>query len=76
MKYMITWKVPPEHYKQAQAVLKTGAPTEGSEVLGRWHAAGSTPAGTSSRVRRRAHGTCGRWAELLELQITPVVEDM
>jgi len=78
MKYMITWKVPPEHYKAGlKRFLKTGGPPpKGLKSLGRWHAAGSTTGwhlveGSDSALMEHA----AEWAELLELQIAPVVDD-
>jgi hypothetical protein len=78
MKYMITWKVPPEHYKAGvKRFLKTGGATpKGLKSLGRWHAPGSTTGwhlveGTDVALAENAV----KWADLLEIEITPVVED-
>ena len=79
MKYMITWSIPPARYEPAvRAFLQTGAPMpDGLTALGRWHAPGSTkgwllcetddPATIAEHI---AH-----WATMLEVTITPVIED-
>ena len=78
MKFMITWKVPPASYKDAIArFLKTGGPPPaGLKTIGRWHAAGSSIGfhlveGTEVALMEHA----AEWADLLEIQIAPVVED-
>jgi hypothetical protein len=78
MKFMITWKVPPASYKDAIGrFLKTGGPApSGLKTIGRWHAAGSTSGfhlveGTEVALMEHA----AEWADLLEIQISPVVED-
>jgi hypothetical protein len=79
MKYMITWKVPPASYKEAiERFLKTGGPPpEGLKTLGRWHTAGSSSGfhlveGTDAALMEHA----AEWADVLEVQIAPVVEDV
>ncbi len=78
MKFMITWKVSPDNYKPAvERFLKTGAPApEGLKIIGRWHTAGS------SRGFHLVEGSDtalaeinAEWADLLDLEVVPVVED-
>lgn len=78
MKFMITWKLSPENYKAAvERFLKTGAPDpEGLKTIGRWHTAGS------SRGFHLVEGSDAalaainaEWADLLILEVVPVVED-
>jgi len=78
MKFMITWKASPANYKIAvKRFLKTGAPApKGLKTIGRWHSAGS------SRGFHLVEGSDAalaeinaEWADLLELEVLPVVED-
>jgi hypothetical protein len=78
MKYMVTWKISPSNYKAAvKRFLKTGAPApKGVKTLGRWHTAGS------SRGFHLVEGSDAgiaeinaEWADLLDLQVVPVIED-
>ena len=78
MKFMIAWKIPPGHYKAAVArFLSTGAPdTKGLKTIGRWHAPGSACGwhvveGDATAVAELE----ATWADLIETQITPVIED-
>ena len=78
MKYMIYWKIPPGcHKPAAESFLSSGAPVpEGMKTVGRWHAPGSSygwhlAEGDAEAVAQHA----AEWANLLELQITPVIED-
>ncbi len=78
MKFMITWKASPGNYKTAvERFLKTGAPApKGLKTIGRWHTAGS------SRGFHLVEGSDAalaeinaQWADLLDLEVLPVVED-
>ena len=78
MKYMVTWTISPANYRAAvKRFLKTGAPApKGMKTLGRWHTAGS------SRGFHLVEGSDAAlaeinadWADLLDLQVVPVVED-
>jgi hypothetical protein len=78
MKYMVTWKISPANYKAAvKRFLKTGAPApKGMKTLGRWHTAGSTRGfhlveGSDAALAE----INAEWADLLDLQVVPVVED-
>lgn len=78
MKYMIAWKSSPANYKPAvERFLKTGAAApEGLKTIGRWHAPGSgrgfhlVEGSDAALVEINAE-----WADLLELDVVPVVED-
>jgi Protein of unknown function (DUF3303) len=78
MKYMVKWTVPPGNYKTAiKRFLKAGGPTpKGLKTIGRWHAPGSmigwhVVEGTEAALAENS----ANWADLLELEVTPVVED-
>jgi len=78
MKHMITWTIAPENYKAAvKRFLKSGGPaTKGMKSLGRWHAAGSTRGfhlveGSEAAIAEDN----AQWADLLSLEVVPVVED-
>jgi hypothetical protein len=78
MKFMITWKISPAAYKMAlERFLETGAPApEGLKTLGRWHTAGSSKGfhlveGSDAALAE----INAQWADLLELEVTPVIED-
>ena len=79
MKYMVTWKIPTESYKKAvNTFLSSGAPMpEGLTSLGRWHAPGSVNGWllveTEDAVALAQH--MAEWASMLEVTITPVIED-
>lgn len=78
MKYMVTWRVLPGCYKDvAKRFLKSGGETpKGLKSIGRWHAPGSmtgwhlVEGSDAALVENSAN-----WADLLQLDITPVVED-
>ena len=78
MKYMISWRVRPESYKDGvKRFLKTGGtPPKGLKTIGRWHAPGSTVGwhlveGTDAALAENAV----LWADLLDITVTPVIED-
>ena len=78
MKFMVTWKISPANYKAAvKRFLKTGAPApKGMKTIGRWHTAGSTRGfhlveGSDAALAE----INAEWADLLDLQAVPVVED-
>lgn len=78
MKFMVAWKIPPGCYKAAlDRFLSTGAPdVPGVKTIGRWHAPGS--AHGWHVVEGDAAGVAeleAFWGDLLETQITPVIED-
>ena len=78
MKYMVTWTISPANYRAAvMRFLKSGAPApKVMKTIGRWHTAGS------SRGFHLVEGSDAalaeinaEWADLLDLQVVPVVED-
>ena len=78
MKIMVAWKIAPGCYKAAvERFLGTGAPDpEGLKTIGRWHAPGSSYGwdvyeGTPAAGAELA----AFWGDLLEFQITPVLDD-
>ena len=78
MKFMVAWKVPTGCYKAAvERFLSTGAPNPaGLKTIGRWHAPGSACGwhvveGDATAVAELE----AVWGDLLEVQITPVIED-
>jgi len=79
MKFMITWKIAPGFHKPAgEGVLKTGAPPpEGLTIHGRWHGPGSVTGWALAETSdaRLLHEHISQWANFLEIQVTPVVED-
>ena len=78
MKYMVTWKISPSNYKAAvKRFLKTGAPVpKGMKTIGRWHTAGSARGFHLVEGSEAALAEINaEWADLLDLQVVPVVED-
>jgi hypothetical protein len=79
MKCMISWKIAPGHHKAAAGVfLKSGAPTpEGLNLIGRWHGPGSVCgwALVEGEDPKALAQHIAEWADLIEFQITPVLED-
>ena len=78
MKFMIMWKIPPAHYTTAlKRFLKTGAPApKGLKTIGRWHTAGSSRGFHLVEGSEAALAEINaEWADLLELEVVPVVED-
>ena len=78
MKFMVTWTIAPENYKAAvKRFITNGAPMpKGMKSLGRWHTAGSTRGfhlveGSEAAIAEDS----AQWADLLDLQVVPVVED-
>jgi hypothetical protein len=70
--------VAPAHYEKAvKRFLKSGGPTpKGLKTLGRWHAPGSMAGwhlveGTDAALAENSVN----WAGLLDLVVTPVVDD-
>ena len=79
MKFMISWKIAPGHHKPAaEGFLKSGAPMpDGLTLIGRWHAPGSVCgwALVEGKDLKALYEHVAQWADLLELQTTPVFED-
>ena len=79
MKFMVSWKIPPGSHKPAiEGFLSSGAPLpEGINLVGRWHAPGSAYGWLlveGDDITALAQHVA-EWANLLEFQITPVIED-
>jgi Protein of unknown function (DUF3303) len=79
MKYMISWKIAPGHHKPAAAAfLKAGAPMpEGVTLISRWHGPGSVCgwAVVEGGDHKALSQHIAQWADYLEFQVTPVIED-
>jgi hypothetical protein len=79
MKFMIGWKIPPTyHTAAAKGFLSSGAPMpEGLKQLGRWHGPGSVKgwALVECEDPSALHQHIAVWADRLECEVTPVVED-
>jgi hypothetical protein len=78
MKYMTVWRVRPGAAKEAvKKFLETsGAPVDGVTYLGQWFSTDGTSGFTLSETDNPAHTyrNAIRWADLLEFQMTVVVE--
>ena len=78
MKFMVAWKIAPGCYKAAmERFLKTGAPAPaGLKTIGRWHAPASAYGWHVVEGEVTAVAELEAfWGDLLEVQITPVIED-
>jgi len=79
MKYMITWNLPHDTYKEAiERFLSTGAPvSDGLKDLGRWHSIdqsiGFHLVETDDPALLLQH--TARWKDLLDIRIVPVLDD-
>lgn len=79
MKIMVVWKTVPGNYKTAlDQFLQAGGPVPaGAKTVGRWHTPGSTlgwhliEAADLTLVAEHV----ADWAELLEIDVYPVIED-
>jgi hypothetical protein len=80
MKFMVTWKVPVENFKQAMKRLKTfsqeNAPP-GVKYLGRWHETGTGKGFALMDVEDMTAftGLLMSWEDLSNQTVVPVVED-
>ena len=78
MKYILSWTTPPSVFRAAvERFLETGAaPPKGVELLGRWHGMSGTGfAIARSDDAKAMYQYQAQWADLLELSVTPCVED-
>ena len=79
MKYMVTWRIPPNTYTPAfDRFLAQGAPLPDELTLvGRWHVPGSMRGWLlvegDDMTALAAH--LAEWAPYLELDVAPVIED-
>ena len=77
MKFMVTWSIKPMHQKESTArFLETGGgPPAGVKMLGRWHGSGLGYVLAETSDMKALYEWTGRWADLLEFVVTPVMED-
>jgi hypothetical protein len=78
MKIMIVWRTIPGKYKTAvESFLREGGPVPpGAKTLGRWHVPGSILGWHLVEGDLTAVGQhVAEWADLLECEVYPVVED-
>ncbi len=78
MKYLLIWNLSPGTYKATVArFLETGgAPPKGVTLLGRWHGmSGHGAAVLESDDPKALFELRAQWSDLLELSITPYLED-
>lgn len=78
MKFMLTWRTRPGLYRAAvKQFLETGAPPQGGATVARYHVPGSTQGWhvieTNDLTALAEHAAT--WADLLEMEVNPVVED-
>jgi hypothetical protein len=79
MKYMVVWSIHEDNFKETleRWATQNPQPPEGVSMLGRWHEMGTgdgfalfetdDPAGLASYIMG--------WADLVDQQIVPVIED-
>src|ERR1017187_10583450 len=79
MKFMITWSAKPETLREAvgRFLAGQGMPAAGVALLGRWHSADLSGGFSLSESDNPSaiYETAAVWADLLNLEIVPVVED-
>jgi hypothetical protein len=78
MKYITVWNLPAGAYNAAVArFLETGGATPpGVKLLGRWHGmSGQGVAITESEDPKAMFTWRAQWSDLLEMTITPCLED-
>jgi hypothetical protein len=79
LKFMTTWSFPTGNIPEAAERFLAGeaAPPEGVKLLGRWHntdrSGGFVLVETNDPVAM--YTDAARWADLLELNTVPVIED-
>ncbi|MSO21159.1 MAG: DUF3303 domain-containing protein [Acidobacteria bacterium] len=79
MKFMVTWEIFPGCYEAAaERFLGSGGPTpKGVKSIARWHGPGSTVGWhiVESNDPRALAEDSAEWADLLDMQVTPVLDD-
>ena len=78
MKYISSWTVPQNTFNAAVArFLQTGgAPPKGVTMLGRWHGMDGRGFAISKSTDAKAmYEWVAQWADVLQLTVTPCVED-
>jgi hypothetical protein len=79
MKCMLTWRIPPENFKEAFARFKAGkaeAPA-GVKILGRWHETGTGKGFMAVDIEDMSAftGWIMGWSDLSIQSVVPVVDD-
>jgi len=79
MKFMTTWSFPTGNLPEAAARFLAGEanPPEGIKLLGRWHNTDCSGGFVLSETDNPAlmYADALKWADLLELNTVPVIED-
>ena len=78
MKYICIWNLPAGTFNATVArFLETGgAPPKGVQIVGRWHGmSGQGVAITESEDPKAMFTWRAQWSDLLEMTITPCLED-
>lgn len=78
MKYILIWNLPSGTFNATIArFLETGgAPPKGVAMLGRWHGmSGQGVAIMESDDAKAMFGWRAQWADLIDMSITPCLED-
>ena len=78
MKFISTWTIPPGNVNPAiERFLKTGGKApEGVKILGRWFGMDGRAFAVSEATDAKAmYQWFAEWTDLLELTVTPCVED-
>jgi hypothetical protein len=79
MKYMVTFPLSSDNFKERAArFLETGGkPPEGVAMLGRWHGIDMSQGFVlaESDNPRAVYKWISQWADLIEFEIVPVIED-
>jgi hypothetical protein len=79
MKFMLTWTVHPENFKETFARFKAGRaePPAGVKFLGRWHETGTGKGFMLVEVEDMVAftGFLMGWSDLSHQTVVPVVED-
>ena len=79
MKYMTTWSAQPGTLPEAVSrfLASGGAPAQGVTLLGRWHSLDCSHGFSlyESNNPVAVYESAAVWAELLDLETVPVIED-
>jgi hypothetical protein len=78
MKFMVSWTLQPATYRPtiARFLEAGGMPPDGVNLIGRWHGmSGAGVAIVETDDDKALYAWVSEWAEFIELQTTPVLED-
>jgi Domain of unknown function (DUF3303) len=79
MKFMVTWAIPPENFKETFARFKEGHAKvpAGAKMIGRWHETGTGKGFMVVEVEDMVAftGWLMGWSDLSHQTVVPVVED-